>query len=225
MDSEGIKRKEVAFFGRITAGITHEIKNVLAIIQESSGLMEDVLEVTEDSEFAYKDKFIKSLDRIRRQIQRGIDITTCLNRFAHSPDRTPVSLDLNETAHQMVLLASRFARLKNVVLETSPSDPPIVIKSDPVSLEMALFESIEILLKTVDAGGKITLSPRKVQDRCVLGIGYEKAVPAKEDFPSQISSSDQWASLQQTMTHLKGAAKTFGPAPEILLYLPESIDN
>ena len=170
MEPDRIKRKEVAFFGRITAGITHEIKNVLAIIQESAGLMEDVLEVAEDSAFAHKDKFIKSLDRIRRQIQRGIDITTCLNWFAHSPDRTPVSLDLNETSQQMVLLASRFARLKNVALETSPSDPPIVITSDPVSLEMALFESIEILLRAIDAGGKITLSPRKVQDRCVLDL-------------------------------------------------------
>ena len=225
MEPDRIKRKEVAFFGRITAGVTHEIKNVLAIIQESAGLMEDVLEVAEDSAFAHKDKFIKSLDRIRRQIQRGIDITTCLNRFAHSPDRTPVSLDLNETSQQMVLLASRFARLKNVALETNPSDPPIVITSDPVSLEMALFESIEILLRAIDAGGKITLSPRKVQDRCVLGIGYENAALVKEDFPTQISSSERWASLQQTLTYLGGAAKTFGPTPEILLYLPDSIDN
>jgi signal transduction histidine kinase len=220
-----IKRKEVAFFGRITAGITHEIKNVLAIIQESSGLMEDVLDVTEDNTFPHKDKFIKSLDRIRRQIQRGTDITTRLNWFAHSPDLSPASLDLNETAEKMVLLASRFARLKNVVLESSPSDPPIVIMSDPVSLEMALFESIEILLKAIDTGGKITLSPRKIQNRCVLGIGYENTVPAKEDFPSQISSTERWASLQETMTYLGGAAKTFGPAPEILLHLPESIDD
>ena len=32
-----LKRKEVAFFGKITAGITHEIKNVLAIIQQLKG--------------------------------------------------------------------------------------------------------------------------------------------------------------------------------------------
>ncbi|MGA8179551.1 MAG: hypothetical protein WB792_05800 [Desulfobacterales bacterium] len=220
-----IKRKEVAFFGRITAGITHEIKNVLAIIQESSGLMEDVLDITEDNTFPHKDKFIKSLDRIRRQIQRGVDITTRLNWFAHSPDLSLSSLDLNEIAEKMVLLASRFARLKNVVLESSPSDSPIVITSDPVSLEMALFESIEILLKAIDTGGKITLSPRKIQNRCVLGVGYENAVPAKEDFPAKISSTERWASLQETMTYLGGDAKMFGPAPEILLHLPESIDD
>jgi signal transduction histidine kinase len=218
-----IKHKEAAFFGRITAGITHEIKNVLAVIQESSGLMEDILDVTQNDAFFHKDKFIKSLDRIRRQIQRGIDITTCLNRFAHSPDRSSENLDLNETAKQMILLAARFARLKNVVLESSPSDPPLVIKTDPVFLEMAVFESIEILLKTIDSGGKITLSPRKIQNRCVLGAGYENAVLYKKDFQAAISSTEQWASLQETMVHLGGTAKTFGPAPEILLYLPETI--
>jgi signal transduction histidine kinase len=219
-----LTRKEVAFFGRITAGITHEIKNVLAIIQESSGLMEDILAVTEDGTFPHKDKFIKSLNRIHRQIQRGIDITSRLNRFAHSPDHCPASLDLNEITDQMVLLASRFARLKNVVLESNPSDPPLIIKSDPVSLEMALFESIEILLNITDSGGKITLSPRKIQDKCVMGVGYENTVFPEEDFLSKISSTERWASLQEIMTRLGGAVKVFGLAPEILLHLPESID-
>ena len=218
-----LTRKEVAFFGKITAGITHEIKNVLAIIQESSGLMEDILGVTEDGTFPHKDKFIKSVNRIHGQIQRGIDITSRLNRFAHNPDHCPASLDLNEIAEQMVLLASRFARLKNVVLESSPSDPPLIIKSDPVSLEMALFESIEILLYITGSGGKITLSPRKIQDKCVLGVGYENTILPEEDFLAKIFSTERWASLQETMACLGGTVKVFGLAPEILLHLPESI--
>ena len=218
-----LKRKEVAFFGKITAGITHEIKNVLAIIQESSGLMEDILGVTEDGTFPHKDKFIKSLNRIHRQIQPGINITSRWSRFAHNPDHCPASLDLNEIAEQMVLLASRFARLKNVVLESSPSDPPLIIKSDPVSLEMALFESIEILLCITGSGGKITLSPRKIQDKYVLGVGYENTILPEEDFLAKISSTERWASLQETMACLGGTVKVFGLAPEILLHLPESI--
>ena len=218
-----VKHKSVNFFGRITAGITHEIKNVLAIIQESSGLMEDIIDVSENDAFLHKDKFIKSLDRIRLQIQRGIDITTCLNRLAHSPDHSPISLDLNDITQQMILLAARFARLKNVALELSPSDPPLAIKTDPVFLEMALFESIEILLKAIDSGGKITLFPRKIQNRCVLGVRYENSAFYKEDFPAEISSTQHWASLQETMAYLGGTAKTFGPVPEILLYLPESM--
>lgn len=219
-----LKRKELVFFGKITAGITHEIKNVLAIIQESSGLMEDILDITENGTFPHKDKFIKSLNRIHGQIQRGIDISSRLNRFAHSPDHSPASLDLNEITEQMILLASRFTRLKNVVLESSPSDPPLIIKSDPVSLEMALFESIEILLSVIGSGGRITLSPRKIQDKFVLGIGYENTVLLEEDFLSKISSTEHWASLQEIMASLGGTVKVFGLAPEILLYLPESIN-
>jgi len=148
-----------------------------------------------------------------------------LNRFAHNPDHCPASLDLNETTEQMVLLASRFARLKNVVLESRPSDQPMIIKSDPVSLEMALFESIEILLNITDSGGKITLSPRKIEDECVMGVGYENTLLPEEDFLTKISSTARWASLQEIMARLGGTAKVFGLAPEILLYLPESIDN
>ena len=220
-----LKRKEIAFFGKITAGITHEIKNVLAIIQESSGLMEDIIDITESSAFPHKDKFITSLNRISRQIQRGIDVTSGLNRFAHSPDHCPVRLDLNDIAEQMVVLASRFARLKNIVLESDPSDPPLNIKSDPIWLIMALFESIEILLGVIDSGGKIILSSQKKQNRCVLSVGCENTDLSEEDALDKIPSTERWTSLQETMACIGGTATTFGRYPQILLYLPESMDD
>ena len=220
-----IKSKEIVFFGKITAGITHEIKNVLAIIQETSGLMEDILAVTPDETFTHKDKFSTSLNRIFNQIERGVDITTRLNKFAHSPDHSPVNVDLNEVSEQMVLLASRFTRLKNVVLKADPHDTSMIIKTHPVALEMAIFESIEILLNALSSGGKITLSPRKIQNKCILGIGYENTVLPEEDFLAKISPTERWASLQEVMAYLGGTAKVFGLAPEILLHLPESIDD
>jgi C4-dicarboxylate-specific signal transduction histidine kinase len=219
-----IKSKEIVFFGKITAAITHEIKNVLAIIQESSGLMEDILAVTPDETFTHKDKFSTSLNRIFNQIERGVDITTRLNKFAHSPDHSPANVDLNEVSEQMVLLASRFTRLKNVVLKADPHDTSMIIKTHPVALEMAIFESIEILLNALSSGGKITLSPRKIQNKCILGIGYENTILPKEDFLTKISSTERWASLQEVMAYLGGTANVFGLAPEILLYLPESTD-
>ena len=214
-----IKRKEVLFFGKITAGITHEIKNVLAIIQESTGLMEDILAITPDETFPRKDKFDTSLKRILAQIDRGVDITTRLNKFAHSPDRSPVDVDLNEVSQQLVLLASRFARLKNVVLEADPHDAPMIIHTHPVALEMALFESIEILLSAIRSAGKIRLSPRKEQDNFVFGICGEETTPSQ----TAISSSERWESLQETMAHLAGEARASDSALEILLYFPQSI--
>ncbi len=220
-----LKRREVAFFGKITAGVTHEINNILAIIQESSGLMEDILEITDNNAFPHKDKFIKSLNRVNGQIQRGIDIVARLNWFAHSPDHCPANIDLNEITEQMALLASRFARLKNVVLESDPSDPPLNIKSDPIWLIMALFESIEILLGVIDSGGKIILSSQKKQNRCVLSVGCKNTDLSEEDALDKIPSTERWTSLQETMACIGGTATTFGRYPQILLYLPESIDG
>jgi C4-dicarboxylate-specific signal transduction histidine kinase len=219
-----IKSKEILFFGKITAGITHEIKNVLAIIQESSGLMEDILAITPDETFPRKDKFQTSLKRIFGQIDRGVDITTRLNKFAHSPDQSPADVDLNEVSEQMVLLASRFARLKNVVLEADPHDAPMIINTHPVALEMALFESIEILLNAISPGGKIRLYPRKVQDKYVFGVCCDKTIPPPTDVSPAISSSGRWESLQETMAYLSGTAKAFDSDLEILLYFPPSIN-
>jgi len=217
--------KEVAFFGKITAGITHEMKNVLAIINESSGLMEDILAITEDDTFPHKDRFKKILNRILGQIQRGNNITTNLNRFAHSSDYSPVSVDLNEVSEQMVLLASRFARLKNVILKAGHYDEPVIIKTHPVALQMALFESIEIILDLVTSNGKIILFPRKTDNKYVIGVHFEDTTPDDIVIMESISSCDRWESLEKTMVYLDGTVETDDSALEILLYLPNSIDK
>ena len=218
----GPKDNEVAFFGKITAGITHEINNVLAIIKESSGLLEDILAVTGEDAFPHKDKFETTLNRILGQIQRGVAITNNLNRFAHSPDHSPARVDLNEVAEQMVLLVTRFARLKNVGLETGPQDGPLIIKTHPVSLQMALFISIEIFLDLTTSGGIITLFPRKIQNKLVVGIHFESKTSDDADLFQPILSSNRWASLQETMAYLCGTAQADESASEILLYFTET---
>ena len=221
----GHKDKEVAFFGKITAGITHEINNVLAIIKESSGLLEDILAITEEDAFPHKDRFKKTLNRILGQIQRGNNITTNLNRFAHSSDYSPASVDLNEVSEQMVLLASRFARLKNVILEAGHYDESVIIKTHPVALQMALFESIEIILDLITSRGKIILFPRKTDNQYVVGVHFEDTTPDDIVIMQSISSCDRWESLQKTMVYLGGTVETDDSAIEILLYLPNSIDK
>jgi hypothetical protein len=89
---------------------------------------------------------------------------------------------------------------------------------------MALFESIEIILVAITSGGKIMLSPRKIQNKYVLGVGYENAILPDRNLISAISSSEGWESLQEIMIYLGGSAKTIDLAPEILLYLPKSIN-
>ena len=55
---------EMAFLGKITASMTHEIKNTYAIILESSGLLSDLLTLSQEGSFPHKEKFLKVLGSI-----------------------------------------------------------------------------------------------------------------------------------------------------------------
>ena len=138
--------REIAFFGKITAGITHELKNVLAIIRESSGLMGDIISISPEAVVKHQEKIQNSIVRIKEQIERGVNITDRLNRFAHSTDEIIVKIDLLETIEQLVTLAQRFARLKHVVLKTlrpNQESPAVTLVTRHVQLLMALFASLE----------------------------------------------------------------------------------
>ena len=108
---------EIAFMGKITAGVTHEMKNVLAIIRESAGLMEDLLSVAKDDSFPAREKFLKILSGIDDQVTRGVGLANALNQFAHGPDQPLATVDMNGLIDQLVFLCQRFALSKRLHLK------------------------------------------------------------------------------------------------------------
>nr|HID60127.1 hypothetical protein [Desulfobacterales bacterium] len=112
MEKIDLEAKEVAFFSKITAGITHEIKNVLVIVKESSGSMEDFLSLCQAGSFPYLDKISSPLCTIRGQVLRGVELGGLLNQFAHSPDKTVASRNLNELVEQLYFFPSTLQNLR-----------------------------------------------------------------------------------------------------------------
>lgn len=190
-------QKELVFFGKITASTTHEIKNVLAIIQQSSGLLEDFLDMPDSDDFKHKDRFISTLDRIQTQIQRGIGITSNLNHFAHSPDNEKSHIDLNELIQQLSLLASRFAKLKKVSLSTKLNEIPLNVYANPVHLQMHIFNAIEIVLQHIEDG---TLTLSLAQDKQIkLHLHHDLMT---EDQLNDILSSEEWVLVQKDLCRM-----------------------
>ncbi|MDY6863136.1 MAG: hypothetical protein SV062_09120 [Thermodesulfobacteriota bacterium] len=216
-----LKDKEVAFFGKITAGITHEIKNVLAIIKESSGLMEDIISMSKDVSIPYQEKFQKTLSTIKDQVQRGVELTGKLNRFAHSPDESPSETELNEITDQLIILSARFARLKNIILRNYPSEERITIKTHPLKLQMVLFSCIENCLNVMPLGGEIHIYPQKKEGKIAVHFSCEGDLPGKNDFFHNMKVSEKWSDLQQITDILGGFAKFDESSHGISLFLPD----
>ena len=135
--------KEIGFMGKVTASLSHEIKNTLAIINESVGLMGDLLRKDAPGDWPPYSRLTTLLASIEEQVQRSAAIVKRLNQFAHSMDKSLVDLDLNETVRQTVILAQRFAALRRVNLETELDSKPLHLLSDPFRLLYVIFGFIE----------------------------------------------------------------------------------
>lgn len=218
--------REIAFFGKITAGITHELKNVLAIIKESSGLMEDIMSISPEAVISYQEKFQNSLAKIKNQIKRGVELTDRLNKFAHSTDETIAQIDLHETVEQLIAISQRFARLKNVVLKIAPSNQsvqPTTLVTRPVQLQMALFAAIKCCLNTMPDGGVINIGFDKSKAKNTVHVLCEGDLPEKSEFVNNLSAFEKWPVLQKIAAFLEGSVELDESAHGIVLSLPEQL--
>ena len=170
-----MKEKEIAFIGKVTAGVTHEINNVLASIREISGLLTDILSITSEDSFPRKEKFQSSLQKIQNQVQRGVKLTSQLNKFSHLSDNDKSDVNLNEIIEHLIFLTERFARIKNIALKIQPSNKSLTIITNPFLLQMALFTCIAYLLNHISNGSEISLSPGKD------GTNYSVNIICKRD--------------------------------------------
>lgn len=195
----------IAFFGEMTASMTHEIKNIFAVIQESSGLMADLFAIAPLPEDRLKERFSHSLDIIDRQIRRGMELTTCFNRLAHSPEQRSREIGLAETIAQIRTLSERFARNKQVEISCGAMADDVFLFIRPVVLHMALFYGIMCCLEILPAKSGITLTCRHHDDRPAAGFHCSGDLPPPAEFFANLQTSDRWNGLLNILENIEAA--------------------
>ena len=147
-------------FGSISASISHELKNALAIINENAGLLEDLSSMAEQG-LPLDPARLKSLAAsIGKQIQRADGIIRNMNRFAHSADEAVKCIDLGETLALTVALSSRLAAMKSVTLNFISPPQPIFATTRLFYLENLVWLCLKELIESTAVAKEITLSLR-----------------------------------------------------------------
>ena len=115
------------FFGRISASISHELKNVLAIINENAGLLEDFAFMADRGKPIDPARLKSMAAAVQKQVSRADLILKNMNRFAHSIDETSTDVDLNQILELVITLTDRFAAMQQVEvdLQLPPESPTI----------------------------------------------------------------------------------------------------
>lgn len=151
------------FFGKVSASISHEIKNTLAVINENAGLMEDLTLMAEKGMELDPVRVRGLAEKILAQVRRSDGIVKNLNRFAHSIDETGKTVDVEETATFTALLAARLGSVRGVTFKTVSPEKPTRILTSPFFLEALIFRCLEIAMTAPDADKTIYLKPETTE--------------------------------------------------------------
>ena len=181
-----LREQALSFFGAITASLSHEINNSVAIIAELAGLLQDLLLGAEQGQAIDNDKLKDISQRITGQAKKCQETIKRLNRFAHSTDKPKTTFDACEVLDQLVILAQRFAFLKGVQLENASTPESITISGSPFSLQQAVFICIRLALAASKKDETVTVA-FDVEDSIVEIATTCESLPDTESAKSDIS--------------------------------------
>lgn len=202
-----------AFMGKMTAGVTHELRNVLAIIRESAGLIDDLMSFSKGAAFPSEEKVRRALARISEQVDRGTVLAGVLNRFAHSPDQARAEVDLNQTIELVTALTRRFTRMKGVALETFPSELPVMVTTDPFGITMFLHCLIEGLAQVTAQGVTLTLrASRSPEGKALVDISAGAADATIRDALTSLQDDEAWKAVLSLAETLNSSLVRGAPA-------------
>jgi C4-dicarboxylate-specific signal transduction histidine kinase len=190
---ESSKYPEAAFMAAMTAGATHEVRNVLAIIKESAGLVDDLIQVYGTRGSLDPERVQRALERIGLQVKRGADLLTHLNRLAHTLDRDLSTVDMNQEVEQLLFLTQRFARQKGQQLEFRGAAGERLLVLNALRLQMALFGAMECCLEELPEGSTVRVG---VHDEGEAVVAEFRGVGEGPD-PEPASVWQGWQKLEE----------------------------
>ncbi len=184
---ENTSEMGLQFFGRMSASISHEIKNVLAIINENAGLLEDFSLMADRGVPIDPGRLKTMAEKVKRQISRADGIIKNMNRLAHSIDETITNVDLNQTIELVIALTARIAAMRGVKVDLQLPGSPLTIPTAPFFLMNLLWLCLDFSMsasgdeKRVELVVEETENSVRIRFRRLAGLSEALL----ETFPSE----------------------------------------
>ncbi len=137
--------------GKILSGFTHELKNHLAVINESNGLLDDYLVMGKvaDQELAAKIQIICT--RIQERIQTSAKMSQSLNSFSHRADTPTSTFGVSNFIQEQLVFLERFAMLQGVRIIIDTPGSTVSLHNDPCLLQFIFTKVFFTCLSCIKA--------------------------------------------------------------------------
>ncbi len=166
---QDLRLLQLRFIGKILAGFTHEIKNHLAIVKESAGLMGDMIQIGKTAEND-SSQYLEIIRSIEEQIERAIVHFTYLNRFSHRMDTPLSSFNINDSMEELTALLHRFANQKRISFEKDFRKDLPSINSSPAILQFLVFNFLEDKMSKLDKNSRIIIKTDLINGSVAIRI-------------------------------------------------------
>ncbi len=154
--------QKLSSIGRLAAGVAHEINNPLAIINEKSGLMNDLMEYSDD--FSNKARFQGLTASIIQSVDRCRKITHRLLGFAKRIEVQIEPMDVNAVIRDVLGFLEREAMYRKIDLRLSLFETLNSIASDKGQIQQVLLNLLTNAFAAVDDGGIIRIRTENIRD-------------------------------------------------------------
>jgi C4-dicarboxylate-specific signal transduction histidine kinase len=183
---------DLAFFGKVNASISHELKNILAIISEAAGLLQDLTEMAKKGQQIEMEMLNTCSQDIVEEIQRGFTTIKQMNMFSHSVDEPLKSVNVNEVIDLMIHLAG-FLSFASKVRFDLPQDEALTVSTCPFRLQNLVYQTLVFAFKSVGVDGEIQIAVHREADGSARiafsGLGTLSELPFPSEETKKIATS------------------------------------
>jgi two-component system NtrC family sensor kinase len=146
---------KLASIGRLAAGVGHEINNPLAIIDQKTGLIEDLLLMTDD--FEHKKTIEGCLKVVNQSVDRCKAITHRLLGFARRTDVQATDLQINDVIKEDLQFLENAMLYNRIKLDLQLQEDLPHLKSDRLQLQQIFLNIINNAIDAIGKNGKISI--------------------------------------------------------------------
>jgi signal transduction histidine kinase len=213
-----ISRQGYQFFGKISASISHDIKNILAIIGENTGLLQDLVAMAEKGKSLDPDRLKTLTGKVLEQVRRADGIVRDLNRFAHSADEARGDVNVGETVLFVCALSRRLASMRGIELQPESGPKLPAITTNPFLLENLLWLCLDFAMEAVGEESSLTILSEKADQGARVRFTGLKSLGSllDRDFPG--TSEKALLEALNAEIHVNPAGQ------EVALSLPENLE-
>ena len=175
--SRALAIEGVRFFGEMTASVSHDIKNVLAIINENAGLLKDMVDLSARGTPLAPERLADLAQSISRQVARGDRVVKKINGFAHSADRPVETVDVSETVAVVASLADRLIAMQGQPPRIEVPESPVTATTNRFFLENIIWACLGRSIRACNPNQAITVRVEKSGETVrirFLGLTAEK---------------------------------------------------